>query len=246
MAKTTGALPKFNPESTQVHPKHRYRPVIKVPPFTKVGPPRGGKRVVPTRASRLKEKRMDIKTSSQSEFDEDDSDEDAFEGDTENSHDDLSDLPRKKGKKPIPQPTRRSGRSAAKNNSYREASLSPLKTRSGTQTAIALDETEQSDESENDSEEETPKPKEKRLRGRLSRPAYGNIRLIADLSEDESDDDYPIRAHRNICDKCQEPPAHISLNKYYAKLKRKRRGRKVAPDEEEENRLQNLGGWVRW
>ncbi|GJJ09860.1 hypothetical protein Clacol_004084 [Clathrus columnatus] len=242
-AKALGTLPKFDPESTQVHPTHRFRPVIKLPPLLKKGPPRGFKRSV-TRTSKAETKPIVISESSQDESEGSNSDDYGEEDD----YDNLSDTSRKGRRKPGPQPTRRSDRTT-KRTDYREGTQSPVKAKSSTrtrQTVIESDEEEDYNSVISDSEE-APQPKEKRIRNRLSRPAYGTIRLIADLSENESDVESPIRAHRNVCDKCQEPPAHVSLNKYYAK-RNKNRGRRKNPtpdEEDEEEQLKSLGGWVR-
>lgn len=239
-AKVTGTLPGFDPQTTQIHPKHRIRLTINLPPPTKTGPPRG----VP-KTSKLKGRSKAIVI-------EDSSETGGSESASEDDYGEQSDWSgRGKEKRKFARPTRQSNRNVTTTN-YREPSLSPVKTRTSGRLRQSAreteDEEERHDEVEHDSDggEEVAKPEKKRIRGRLSRPAYGNIRLIADLSENESDDDYPLKVHRDACDKCQEPPAHISLNKYYAKLKRKRHGRKVAPDEEEEERLRSLGGWVRW
>jgi len=92
--------------------------------------------------------------------------------------------------------------------------------------------------------------KKKVVRKRLSRPAYGNIRPIADLSDYESDDeDALLHAHRPACEKCQQLAAHDLLNKMYNRGQKKKRTRQLDEFEEsddEEARLQGLGGWVRW
>lgn len=101
------------------------------------------------------------------------------------------------------------------------------------------------------SEEDQPKPK-KAVRGRLSRPAYGNIRLIADLSDDDSDDETSsLRAHRKTCERCQKLPAHKLLAKYYTQGRKSKPRKKTQDDDfeddvNEEQRHLRLGGWVRW
>ena len=88
-----------------------------------------------------------------------------------------------------------------------------------------------------------PKAKKKIVRGKASRPAYGHFRVVADLQldEEENEDIAPLIAHRAVCEKCQTPPTH-------EQAKKRGRKRKARDDdsEDEETRLANLGGWVRW
>ena len=55
----------------------------------------------------------------------------------------------------------------------------------------------------------------------------------------------PLRAHRDICEKCHREPAHVLLKKLG---KRKGRKKKQTDDlsEDEEDMYNALGGWVRW
>ncbi len=87
--------------------------------------------------------------------------------------------------------------------------------------------------------------KRKIVRGKASRPAYGHFRVVADLlhDEEENEDMAPLLAHRSICEKCHTAPTHEQL-----KTRKKGRKRKGKEDdlEDEDTRLDNLGGWVRW
>ncbi|KAI0801048.1 hypothetical protein C8Q74DRAFT_1364698 [Fomes fomentarius] len=86
--------------------------------------------------------------------------------------------------------------------------------------------------------------KRKIVRGKASRPAYGHFRVVADLlhDEEENEDIAPLLVHRSICEKCHTAPTHEQL-----KRRKKGRKRKSKEDdlEDEDSRLDNLGGWVR-
>ncbi|KAH0590929.1 hypothetical protein H2248_001042 [Termitomyces sp. 'cryptogamus'] len=96
------------------------------------------------------------------------------------------------------------------------------------------------------------KAKPKKLMGkRESRPAYGHFRSIADLDYDSHSDEEtaPMRKHRNICEKCHQPPAH-KLLKALSRRGKGRSKKKKTEDEfeesgDEEEKLAGLGGWVR-
>ncbi|KAF8584596.1 hypothetical protein K439DRAFT_1566447 [Ramaria rubella] len=74
---------------------------------------------------------------------------------------------------------------------------------------------------------------------------------VADLSGDEDDKDTePLHAHQDTCEKCDELPAHEQLKKYYKRGKHKKSIKKANADDFEdeddtEQRLLKLGGWVR-
>ncbi|KAI0936745.1 hypothetical protein AcV5_004808 [Taiwanofungus camphoratus] len=94
--------------------------------------------------------------------------------------------------------------------------------------------------------------KKKVIRGKASRPAYGRFRVIADLELDKQEDEEtaPLRAHRDVCEKCHREPAHDLLAAAAKKSKKgKRKNSKNSEDEDidgnEEERLAALGGWVR-
>lgn len=91
------------------------------------------------------------------------------------------------------------------------------------------------------------------VRGKSSRPAYGNVRHVADLDYDVLSDEEtaPLRAHRDVCEKCHRGPAHDLIEA--AGKKPKGKGRKKKEEEDlddfegdEIERLTALGGWIRW
>jgi chromodomain-helicase-DNA-binding protein 4 len=94
------------------------------------------------------------------------------------------------------------------------------------------------------------RPKKVRVKKSV-KPAYGHIHDISDV-EYESDDEFGcLRRHRNICGKCHEGPAHDLLRKYNKRPNGKSSRKKATRDELEETedeaeRLNSLGGWVRW
>lgn len=97
------------------------------------------------------------------------------------------------------------------------------------------------------------KPKKKKPSRRTSsRPAYGHFRPIHDLEEDDLSDSETaaLRAHRAVCEKCHRLPANDLIK---AASKKKSKGGRRKKDEDmddfegdEMERLNNLGGWVRW
>jgi chromodomain-helicase-DNA-binding protein 4 len=127
--------------------------------------------------------------------------------------------------------TRRSARSTRNTKSYR-------------------DDDEYEEEGLDESDGAPSAPKKKRARTKASRPAYGHFREIADLElDDQSDDEtLPLRAHRGECEKCQRPPSHILMKKLDRQRKNKRSSESNEEDEDEDerDRLETLGGWVRW
>ncbi|KAH7910697.1 hypothetical protein BJ138DRAFT_1064605 [Hygrophoropsis aurantiaca] len=93
------------------------------------------------------------------------------------------------------------------------------------------------------------KPK-KIIRGKDSRPAYGHFRMVVDLDVDLYSDDetLPLREHRDVCEKCHEKAAHIQLEaakKKGGRKSKKSRGEEDDFVEDDNERMQNLGGWVR-
>ncbi|KAI0639630.1 hypothetical protein C8Q77DRAFT_1082196 [Trametes polyzona] len=88
--------------------------------------------------------------------------------------------------------------------------------------------------------------KKKVVRGKASRPAYGHFRVVADLELDEEEDEdfAPLVAHRGICEKCHTAPAHEQWKKGFKKGRKRRKG-DDEESEDEETRINALGGWVR-
>lgn len=94
------------------------------------------------------------------------------------------------------------------------------------------------------------KPAKKAVR-KESRPAYGRIRAVADLDYDEDQETAILRAHRDFCEKCEGKPTHVQLRALQKNKGKKRRKSKRSEDEFEEDdnseeRVTALGGWVRW
>ncbi|KAG1757761.1 SNF2 family N-terminal domain-containing protein [Suillus lakei] len=88
---------------------------------------------------------------------------------------------------------------------------------------------------------------QKRLkRGPVSRPAYGIFRSVADLEFDVYEEDTELlRAHRDICEKCHKAPAHVQLEKPKKGRKKIRKEDDYGFEENEDDLIQSLGGWVR-
>jgi chromodomain-helicase-DNA-binding protein 4 len=138
------------------------------------------------------------------------------------------------------------------------------RTRKGGKTnladADAYEDDEDEDEDEDDDEDDSDnftirnktKPHIKARRGKASRPAYGNIRDVADLAYDPQEDPQTaaLRAHRDFCEKCQRKPTHELLIALRKRPKGRGRKKKTSDDEDEgvneEDRLVAMGGWVRW
>lgn len=110
------------------------------------------------------------------------------------------------------------------------------------------------DEEQDRSDDGLPAPKKKKTtRTKISRPAYGHVREVADLElDDQSDDEtLPLRMHRSECEKCHHSPSHILLKKLDRKRKKKRSSDSDEEDDEDEDEderdnLEGLGGWIRW
>ncbi|KZT75062.1 hypothetical protein DAEQUDRAFT_659936 [Daedalea quercina L-15889] len=91
--------------------------------------------------------------------------------------------------------------------------------------------------------------KKKPVRKKGSRAAYGRFRSIADMELDEEVDeaDAVLRIHRSACEKCHRLPTHQALVEA-RKRKPRRRKKKTSDDESSEDeleRIEALGGWVR-
>ncbi|KAG6331283.1 hypothetical protein ID866_7805 [Astraeus odoratus] len=91
---------------------------------------------------------------------------------------------------------------------------------------------------------------QKQRRPVAARPAYGHFRHIVNLDLDPYDEEATeaLRAHRGVCEKCHKKPAHNLLKAIQRSKKGKRRradGMDLDLEEDEEEQIQNLGGWVR-
>ena len=146
--------------------------------------------------------------------------------------------------------SRRSTRAAAgtANKKLKQATLdftASKKTRPGLRDQMRQTYDEESDFEayDTDSMDSSPLKKTEKKKPRDKKaaiPEYGLVQWAKDIEEDEDEDEENAvyLAHREICDKCREPPAHIQIIKAL-----KSKGRKK---EEEIERLKELGGWVRW
>ncbi|KAG2154662.1 hypothetical protein DEU56DRAFT_769656 [Suillus clintonianus] len=131
--------------------------------------------------------------------------------------------------------------------------------RKSARTNLAEDYVDEAGDSETDSESYTETSKraakskaavksQKRLkRGPVSRPAYGIFRSVADLEFDayEEEDTELLRAHRDICEKCHKAPAHVQLKKPRKGRRKIRKEDDYGSEENEDDLIQSLGGWVR-
>lgn len=80
-----------------------------------------------------------------------------------------------------------------------------------------------------------------------AKPEYGTVKPIEDIDLDyfSDEEDKALRAHRRFCEKCHLTPAHVQM----AAWKRRKGKKKKAKNDEEtddEERIEKLGGWVRW
>lgn len=83
-------------------------------------------------------------------------------------------------------------------------------------------------------------------RGPVSRPAYGIFRSVADLDFDAYEEDTELlRVHRDICEKCHKAPAHVQLEKPKKGRKKIQKEDDYGFEENEDDLIQSLGGWVR-
>lgn len=82
--------------------------------------------------------------------------------------------------------------------------------------------------------------RKKAVKRKGPKPEYGRIRDVNDIY-DSDPETAPLRAHRDLCERCRRQPAHILM-----KSKKKGRRKSVEDPMEEEEDFSSLGGWVRW
>jgi len=127
-------------------------------------------------------------------------------------------------------------------------------TRSSNGLRISLDEDiyndpspfEEDSDYQVDTNRKSKSAKNTRREAKAAPPAYGQFRAVEDVLAHDED---PLLAHRRICEKCLEPPSHkqlVLLRKRLKKGKRKARGSDDDGSTDEEERVLNRGGWVRW
>lgn len=248
LRKSKGKLEPFDPTATYVHPKHRVY-IIRVDKnehqkFQHKHSSRGPSDKYLTTESELTE-----------ESSEDEEDDDDYKG--QKVRQQKARAAKKSSKKlrqthlPFsPRKTRLGGRQRQIVSAGEESESEPqVRRRSGRNKAagVRYDDDYQMDVL--DGSDDAPvstrtKKAKKKFKKRGPKPAYGIIRTVEDL--DESDDEFgPLRAHRDFCEKCKDPPAHILM----VQAKRKRGKKRAKQDEDEESdgeRASKLGGWVRW
>lgn len=130
-----------------------------------------------------------------------------------------------------------------------EPSATRRSTRTKKSTRANLDDGDYDDNSDGYESVKQPTKKKKVKRGKASRPAYGHVRLVADLDYDSDEETAPLRAHRPDCAKCHERPTHLLIEQAHKKKGRKKKPRRdedEPEEEDEEARFNRLGGWVQW
>ncbi|KAL5533979.1 hypothetical protein ACEPAG_439 [Sanghuangporus baumii] len=234
-----GNVPKFDPSSVRVHPKHRIQLVLNVPK-RKPGPVVDGDYV------------SDSDSSNETEGAESDDYEDTYLRRSTRAS-------RRQTSKQVrvlpysPRKTRSRGRQTSPisvdDDSESEQSL-PRRRSSRNAKKKSNSINEQSDY-QSDGVEESSDYQESRTRRRSKqptkrkgpKPAYGRIRKVEDLY-DSDPDTAPLRGHREECEKCHRAPSHILLKRLSKRTKRRKKHDDDLSEDEEE--LANrLGGWVR-
>lgn len=255
--KESGLLADFDPSSRRVHPKHRIHPKIKISKLKHEQFQRTHER----KGRRTSSSDSDHSGASSGQDDDDDeeggNDEDEFGGRPQRKQQSRavknhalvqSQLPFS------PKKTRSRGRvqTVELSDDEFEAGDKPAlrrgtRTRTGQKNTVDYDddydELDDDGESEFDDEEVKGKKGSKGKRqAKALKPEYGRIHNIKD--EGDYEEDASLRAHRDVCEKCDKQPSHLLLKK--AKKKRGRRKRDDEFEETEEERALRLGGWVRW
>jgi len=119
---------------------------------------------------------------------------------------------------------------------------------------VFVDLASQDDSEDDGSEDELPKFTGIRVKRppRTVQPAYGIVREVEQMY-DSDDETAPLRAHRNTCEKCGRPPAHVLLSGWTRKSKKGKKTRSRSGSDADllessdgEATFERLGGWVRW
>lgn len=115
---------------------------------------------------------------------------------------------------------------------------------------ISDDEPVDSGEEEYGGKRRSSKRAVKKPKTKGSRAEYGRFRPIADMELDEEVDEESavLRIHRTTCEKCHGLPTHQALVGARKKkpTRRRKKGSGEESSEDELERLEALGGWVRW
>lgn len=234
-----GSLPPFNPSSSDVHPSCRQATLS-----GSTSRSRGSRSTPGSYGSEL----------GQDEDSEEYSDDDSSPAKRRSTRTAAATANKKLGARlPFsPQKTRRSRHAIVVHDSDSDSEIQalPAPTRKSTRARKTLrsnlDDQDFEDSVSPDSDANfRPKAEKKKkiVRGKASRPAYGRFRAVIDLQLDEEENEgiASLIAHRAVCEKCQMAPTHEQ-----AKKKGRKRKSKDDDSEDEETRLANLGGWVRW
>ena len=234
-----GSLPPFNPSSSDVHPSCRQATLS-----GSTSRSRGSRSTPGSYGSEL----------GQDEDSEEYSDDDSSPAKRRSTRTAAATANKKLGARlPFsPQKARRSRHAIVVHDSDSDSEIQalPAPTRKSTRARKTLrsnlDDQDFEDSVSPDSDANfRPKAEKKKkiVRGKASRPAYGRFRAVIDLQLDEEENEgiASLIAHRAVCEKCQMAPTHEQ-----AKKKGRKRKSKDDDSEDEETRLANLGGWVRW
>lgn len=268
--KLAGTLAPFFPDSTAVHPRSRVKLSITLPPPKK--PITSYARSAPKKQVARAQAAEVVPDSEADSASDNESSEVEF-GDRDRGARKNS-KPKKTAVKPLPFSPRKTrtkkGFTLVESSGDDDVVEIPPPTRKSTRSTKGTsskyqdtkdyeDDESQEEESEFDTSSSrrgnrrktAQNTKKKIPREQASRPAYGHVRAVDDLAGDALSDEEtaPLRAHREVCEKCHRGPA-AQLIKIESKRKGKGRKRRGSDSDENEGtvleQLERLGGWVRW
>jgi chromodomain-helicase-DNA-binding protein 4 len=256
LKKSSNDLPEFNPNATYVHPLSR----PKAKNFKQ-----GDRSSRSSRVSRSVEAES-VPASEEEEASADDEGEDDEE--YEDDEEDRARTPprsvRPTTRKELPYSPKKtrstrvvvidsdseaSGKSSQNHQSFRRS------TRSRKAAEIVLVSDDDSDGEYNSrARKVNAQPARKKRHVKSVQPMYGHFRDISTLDEDPFSDDEErevLRRHRKVCEKCYQSPAHVLLEQFRKKSKRKGKKRKRGTDDEfeeseDDDSYIGMGGWVQW
>ncbi|CAK5279999.1 unnamed protein product [Mycena citricolor] len=257
--KTAGALEPFDPSAGYVHPKSRVRQFMTISK-------RGATLTVSSDGS--------VPATSDRDYDEvpeTDEEGEGAGGDNDDYDGEESSVPppratrSSKGQLELPFSPKKTRSQKIQvidsddsddDDSVAHAPRRSTRTRRTFKIAVGDDSDAEEDDSDGDASVRKLKGTTKRpkvARKKAARPAYGHVRGIEDLDYDHQSDEEtaPLRMHRNVCEKCKENPAHEVLGALKKKKNKSRRRKKTSDDdiegsEDEVERAERHGGWVRW
>ncbi|KAG9001163.1 hypothetical protein FRB93_012245 [Tulasnella sp. JGI-2019a] len=237
-AKDSESLEPFDPSSRRVIPSDRMRPEE----FQQL------KNAKMSARSTRQSERESTSAAGTSELTEDDSK-------SESDDDEFDDMMVRKGtrttsRNKLPFSPKRTRVVAARSSTRNKGAAVIYKYKSGEETDEDYDMLNSDDEYVDRPLSTKKGPKAPRIR-RAARPEYGFVRSTDDLDDSDSEGN-PLMAHRNTCEKCLRPPAHIIMVKVKRKGqkgKQKRKGRGSDADlqesDDEVTATGKLGGWLR-